>query len=300
MSAGETPRFGRLGLLPLVARSCRPTAPAVTPGCLDKSFDEEIIEAFKAVGRGMARDRLLADPELAQKFVRKARCLGVAAPPAHINRRLLRLGKKGGVLPETTERVTQSSIDDHNVFAIEFGVVRIAHLYGATVDDILCEPLLGDEFHRIVEAIAPGYPALVYRLGALFLRKTRNLQRAKKREIEGLDPNEMERSWVDLGTVAEIKTSSLAKFGPGILHLDEGNRSLYIAKTESIAELASTFLKRRIWEGIGNHFWHPDRSHIHMKVLPQSALGKLLASWLLRLIQSLEPVFNIKVDKEAA
>ena len=31
MTAGETPRFGRLGLLPLVARACRPAAPAITP-----------------------------------------------------------------------------------------------------------------------------------------------------------------------------------------------------------------------------------------------------------------------------
>lgn len=307
MSAGETPRFGRLGLLPLVARASRPTVPALTAGSLDNKYDAEIKNAFtdvleKKLGRGrvIGRDRLLADPELVHEFIRMAKKLGVDAPPALINRRLMRLGKIGGILPRATERDPNTSIEDRNAFAIEYGVVRIARLYGATVDDILCEECIGKEYRKVVEALAPGYPALIYRLGALYLRKTRNLQSAKKKVIANLDPAEIERSWVDLGSVEKVNKNNLTKIGPGILHLDEGNRSLYLAKTHSLAGLGSTFLASEFWDAISNHFWHPDTGRIHMKVLPESELGKQAASWELLLIQALEPVFNIKVGKDAA
>lgn len=300
MTAGQTPRFGRLGLLPLVAKACRPVALAVTPGHLDDRYDQEIVEAFTFVAKGKARDRLLADPDLARKFIQTVKKLGVVARPALVNRRLMRLGKKGGLLPRATEKNSKTSIDDRNAFAIEYGVVRIAHLYGATVDDILCEECLGKEYQTIVEALAPGYTALIYRLGALYLRKTRNLQSAKKKVIADLDPDEIERSWVDLGSVKEVNKNELAKMGPGILHLDEGNRSLYLSKTHSVAKLASTFLASKVWDAIGNHFWHPDTGRIHMKVLPESGLRKQVASWELRLIQLWEPIFNMKVGKDAA
>lgn len=307
MSAGETPRFGRLGLLPLVARACQPTVPGITSGSLDSRYDAEIKNAFTEVlekkmggGRVIGRDRLLADPKLVHEFIRMAKKLGVDAPPAHINRRLMRLGKIGGVLPKATEKDPNTSIDDRNAFAIEYGVVRIARLYGATVDDILCEECLGEEYRKIVESLAPGYPALIYRLGALYLRKTRNLQAAKKKVIAKLDPEGIERSWVDLGSVDQINKKNLTKMGPGILRLDEDNRSLYLSKTHSIADLASTFLVPKFWDAIGNHFWQPDRGLIHMKVLPESGLRERAASWELRLIQSLEPIFNIKVGKDAA
>ncbi len=212
----------------------------------------------------------------------------------------MRLGKIGGRLPKATEKKPTTSIDDRNVFAIEYGVVRIAHLYGATVDEILCEEFLGNEYQKIVEALAPGYPPVIYRLGALYLRKTRNLKSVKKDAIENLDPSEVEGLWVDLGSVSEVKQRSLTKIGPCILDLYEPGRSLYVAKSDSDAHLAQTFLNQQLWDSIGNHFWHPDMGRIYMKALPRSKLKEKLASWELRLIQHLEPVFNIKVDKDAA
>ncbi len=308
ISAGEAPRFGRLGLLPLVAKAIQPVVPALTPGLLNSRYDAEIAEAFKDVSERkmgprqiLGRDRLLADPELASDFIRTARRLGIDAPPALIKRRLLRLGKIGGRLPKATERTSTTSIDDRNAFAIEYGVIRIAHLYGATVDDILCEDSLGKEYQKIVEAIAPGYPALIYRLGALYLRKTRNLKKDKRDEISNLNPSAIQKFWVDLGSVNRVKENSLSEIGPCILDLDEPGRSLYVAKTDSAARLAPSFLDQRLWDSIGNHFWHPNMDHIRMRALPQARLTERLASWELRLIQHLEPVFNIKVvDKDAA
>lgn len=304
MSAGETPRFGRLGLLPLVGKIRSTAVPAVTSGHLNDRYDNEISQARDAVANSADRipspDRILADPKLAKRFIGKAKELGIDAPAALIKRRLLRLRKIGGILSRTTQKDPQSTIDSHNVFAIEYGIVRIAHLYGATVDDILCEQRLGNEYQKIVEALAPGYSALVYRLGALYLRKTRNLKNAKRDLIGDLDPAEIERSWIDLGTVKQVHDSTLTGLGPGILHLDEDNRSLYVCKTHSVSELASTFLGPQVWNAIGNHFWQPDMNRIHMKVLPESGLGSLVASWELRLIQSWEPVFNMKVGKDAA
>ncbi len=295
MSAGQTQRFGRLGLLPLVAKARRPAALAVTPGHLDGQYDQQIVDAFTSVARGKSRDRLFADPKLVREFIRAAKKLGVDAPPPLVNRRLMRLGKIGGRLPKTTEKGRNLTPDDQNIFAIEYGVVRIAHLHGATVDDILCEEPLGNEYKKIVELLAPGYSALIYRLGALYLRKTRNLKKAKRDVFAGLDPHELEESWVDLGSVNEAKKGNLTDIGPGILHVDEGSRSLYIRKTTSVAELASTFLRDSLWGAMGNHFWHPDPDRIHLRALPMSDLGREPSDWELRLIQSWEPVFNMKV-----
>src|SRR5437879_3496286 len=64
--------------------------------------DAKIIQAFQAIHKGYSVDRVLADPELAGRFIGRAQQLGVDAPPALINRRLLRIRKAGGFPVETT------------------------------------------------------------------------------------------------------------------------------------------------------------------------------------------------------
>ncbi|MCK6484120.1 MAG: hypothetical protein HUU22_06770 [Phycisphaerae bacterium] len=300
ISAGDTPSFGRLGLLPLVAHAHGPVPVGMSQGRLDGRYDELIKRAFGAVAAGLSADRLLADPSLARAFDHKAKELGIAAPPALIRKRLLRMRKSGGRLPKTTIKERVPSIEPHNAFAIEYSVVRLSRLFGATVDDILCDESLAGEFQTMVGSLAPQCSPLTCRLGALYLRKSRHTQSSRRHLIEQLHPSSVNDRWLDLGTINEIASNALAGVNAGILRVDEAERSLYISRSDAVAEMASTFINPFLWDRIANHFWHPHAAGIRLKVLPASAVSEPLEDWELRLIQLIEPVFNMRVTARAA
>lgn len=300
IAPGDEPRFGRLRLLPMVAHSHGPLLSAITPGRLGGKYDGQIKRALDAVAVGFSAERLLADPSMAQAFDRKARELGIVAPPALIRRRLLCLRKSGSRILKTTVKERVPSVEPHNAFAIEYAVVRMARIYGASVDDILCEESLGSEFQSVVESLAPDCSPLACRLAALYLRKTRNLRSLRRHALDRLDPKAVEGRWLELGNVDECRVELLTGVGAAILRVDEAERSLYVSRTDSVAELASTLVSPHLWTCIANHFWHPDTSGIRLKVLSHRDVEEKLNAWELRLIQLMEPIFNMKVTPRAA
>ncbi|MBI5763558.1 MAG: hypothetical protein HZA51_08555 [Planctomycetes bacterium] len=301
VSTGSAPHFGMLGIYQS-AFHARAKPPGKTEGTLGSNFDEEIIRAFTDVAEGRAVDPVLVSPSMSSAFLKKCKKLGVTAPPALINRRLFRIRKIGGLLPAATVVEPEASIDETNIFAIEFGVVRIKYLYGATIDDMICEPSIGAEFFRFVKSIAPHCDEHVARLGALYLRKTRNLRKVEDKKVESIDVREVECSWVDAGTLNEIKPNRLQNVGPGIIELIEPSRSLYMYQTDtSAASAISQFADSQLWKTVGNLFWTPDLRQIRLRVLPSSLVhGFTMRNLLLRLIRGHHPLFNIPVDNKAA
>src|SRR6266404_7037031 len=87
-------RFGNFGLLETTAEVLRAKNDS-PPEAREFSYEDDavIARAFEAVRDGAATDALLTDKRFAEAFARKCRELGVEAPAALLNRRLINIRK---------------------------------------------------------------------------------------------------------------------------------------------------------------------------------------------------------------
>ena len=77
-------------------------------------------------------------------------------------------------------------VDAEQMHVIEFALVRLRYRYGASIDDILLDPDLGEKFEQLASELAPGLRDVDLRLGALYIRKTRHFE---KKDIFSFNPH---------------------------------------------------------------------------------------------------------------
>ncbi len=137
-----------------------------------------IVDAFRLVRHGFSADRVVADPEVNQEFVAVCRKLGIPGTAREWNLMLFRLRKSGKLADlRTTDRtiVTWQDCDPY-LFASEVAwKMMIDESKAKTLDDILCDPTLAEEFDRRANRWTPGYTSLEYRWAALKIRKQARL-----------------------------------------------------------------------------------------------------------------------------
>ncbi len=89
-----------------------------------------------------------------------------------LNRLLLRLRKSGQFNIQATRRVNiRNNHFEKFIFASEIAA-RVFSDKGFSLDDVLSDPALADEFDRTAASYAPGFQPFDYRWGALKIRKT--------------------------------------------------------------------------------------------------------------------------------
>src|SRR6267142_5692645 len=115
--------------------------------------DAQVVEAFEAVRNGAPTDELLWNKSLARKFVKECRKLRLEAPDAYLIRRLINVRKNapryhqhGIEISPTTKKEVHPSIVPQFAHVIEFALVKIRYRYGASIDDVLIDPGLGEKF----------------------------------------------------------------------------------------------------------------------------------------------------------
>lgn len=153
-------------------------APRELPAITDrKLFDATVIRAFRQSSHGYSADRVVADPELDREFLDACSTMGLEAPAFVLNRTVFRLRKAGKLQCVPTEQRTDFAWEeaDDYLFASEIAWRQIRDQYQTSLDDILCDPKLADQFDQIAQKFAPGYSSLQYRWGALKLRKVSNI-----------------------------------------------------------------------------------------------------------------------------
>jgi len=174
-------RFGNFGLLGTTAEVLRARQSSrLAHETMHFSYDQDrlVVQAFEAVRQGAAPDAILWNRSLAQAFTKQCRELGLAAPDAFLNRRLInirknirRYEKHGIMISPATKTEPHPSIVPQCAHVIEFALVRLRYRYGASIDDILLDPDLGEKFEGLASEIAPGLSSVDLRLGALYIRK---------------------------------------------------------------------------------------------------------------------------------
>ena len=168
------------------------------------SYNEDrlVVQAFEDVRQGAATDAILWDRSLARAFAQRCRQLGLEASDAFLNRRLINIRKNirryeqhGITIAPATKSETHPSIVPQYAHVIEFALVRLRYRYGASIDDILLDPDLGEKFEHLASELAPGLRDVDLRLGALYIRKTRHFEKKDLAKIEGLDLEVVEKAW---------------------------------------------------------------------------------------------------------
>ena len=92
--------------------------------------------------------------------------------------------RKAGMLGGLSRRQPPFRLEkmDDFSFASEIAMQQLNVEYGATLDDVLCDPVLGEVFDKWADNLSPGRKPLEYRWCALAIRKKAKKERDNARE----------------------------------------------------------------------------------------------------------------------
>jgi site-specific DNA-methyltransferase (adenine-specific) len=138
-----------------------------------------LIAAFAEACAGYSADRVVADPELAEKFIAACRTRELPGGPRDWNGLLFNLRKAGKLKSVETTRRTELAWEEFDEISCAAEIALQQMLMPAaeggceagSLDQILCDPELTAEFDRRAQRFLPGKNAFVYRWAALKLRK---------------------------------------------------------------------------------------------------------------------------------
>jgi hypothetical protein len=299
-------RFGGFGLLETVTEALRVreattaagSASRETPG-FSYTEDKVVVRAFEDVRQGAATDALLWNRELAETFYQRCRELGLNAPDALLGRRLMtvrknirRYEKHGISICPATKTEPHVSIVPQYAHVIEFVLMKLRYRYGASIDDILLDRKLGEIFEAQAASLAAGLSSMDLRLGALYIRKNRKIEKKDRPRITSLDVGAIDRAFTDPISLAKVKPERMPE-GPGLLEVTENDRFLYISRNECLRPAVEQLRNGKAFDLVANGFWTPDLDNITVQVVAGSKVdGVGIGLWERRLIHDREPVFN--------
>jgi len=310
-------RFGNFGLLETVAEALRAEtaseAESVMGQDLRYSYDEDalVVQAFEDVRNGVGTDALLWDSDLARAFHHRCRELGLKAPGSYLSRRLITVRKNirryeqhGIKIAPATVKKPHISIVPKYAHVIEFALVKLRYRYGASIDDILLDTILGEKFETQAQSLAPGVSNMDLRLGALYIRKCRNFKKKDREKLEALDVSVIDRALSKPLSLPKVRPSDVP-VSAGLLEIAERGRYLYISGNDSLRPAVEQFRTGKAFELVANGFWTPKLDDITVQVVAGEKVdGAGISLWERRLIHDREPVFNWPVlgvdDEEAA
>lgn len=190
-----------------------------------------VTTAYMKIRQGWAVDRIIADPELNELFLRQCWEMGAKASPSDLNRTLMNLRKSGGLNSDTPSRrfvIGRSEMEPY-AYACEFAVKHLqvieykSYHRAITVDNILCDKQLTEKFDTIVKRIEPGYSPLEYHWAILSMRK-RDRRAASTSVQPRFDP---------VGCIGDLKSRKLSQ-KPGLFWLHTERDSLFFGHTSNL------------------------------------------------------------------
>jgi hypothetical protein len=286
------PAFGGFSAVGTVGQMLANRPVKKAPLAPNRSRDSTIVEAFAHVHGGYSIDRTLADPQLAARFVRTCRQLGIDAPHAAVCRRLLRLRKEGGFPIRTTKRDNRNL--DPFLIPAELAFAKLTYRYDASYDDLLGDPDVGKAFDENIVKLGRQGDVVAYRLAALHLRKNvRARRRADAQQLADLDISKVKAHWHTAGHLSDVRTDAVPD-SEGVFSLREAGRYLYLSQSENLRADVSVFRDNDVLALVGNHFWTPCPDKIAVEfVKPEDVRGVRLRLFEFKAIETYRPIFNM-------
>jgi site-specific DNA-methyltransferase (adenine-specific) len=210
-----------------------------------------VTDAFQQSHDGYSADRIVADPELNLAFVETCQRFGLAGDARTWNTLLFRLRKAGKLATIETSRQTTVSWDDCDdyLFASEIALqILLDASVALSIDEILCDPLLAEQFDETASRFAPGHAPLEYRWAALKLRKQAKTARNRSSVLK--PPSRLG----DKIPVKELNTRKLPDAAGVYVVGEHGSSKLYVGEATNLRHrLGLMFSKpqKKAWKGFG-------------------------------------------------
>jgi predicted GIY-YIG superfamily endonuclease len=247
----------------------------------------KIREAFESVSSGFSPDRVVADPELNQLFLERCRASGLSADASTLNRTLINMRKAGDLTGLQSRRTSFGDLDEYR-FATEIAVRVLERRDGVTLDDVICDPSLANDFDQVAAMLAPGFTLLQYRWAALSLRKNKRLQ-----------PEILARvarpTTVAILPISEIVLAKLpTEAGLYLFHI--GSETLYVGETENIRKRIAKHLDHSDNRELARWLWQQGTGEVALEIqtLAATVSTKIRRALELELIRSRNPTFNVR------
>jgi site-specific DNA-methyltransferase (adenine-specific) len=246
----------------------------------------KIISAFEAVREGNSVDRVIADPQINAAFIQECQKLSLVAAAATLNRSLLNL-RKAGHLRGLKSHSSSPGNDDQYRFAAEMAVRFMERRDGATLDDILCDPMFANEFDSIASRISPGFSPLQYRWAALNLRKRSQLSPELLARV--VPPRQV----LSISVVG-IQVSAVPN-EQGLYVIFSQDTCLYVGEAENLRNRIGKHLDHSDNKGLARWMWDQGTSglFLELQILDPNTSQKVRRALERELIRGRKPVFNV-------
>ncbi|MBW1792200.1 MAG: toxin-antitoxin system HicB family antitoxin [Deltaproteobacteria bacterium] len=251
-----------------------------------------IIQAFIEVRDGYSPDKVLADPELDRKFLRRCRELGLSGTDFDLNWKLLNIRKSGKMsnlssLVNTKRYTVGRKFIDEFEYASELAVKFLQRTRQVSLDQIICDPSLVEEFDRYAALLAPGFSPLEYRWTALSMRKARRF-RKKVDEMEKLPEIE------PFGKVTSLSMGKIPEIS-GIYLFSSEDRRIFIGQTDNLRHRMEKHLEVSHSRGLPDWLWDTKRYPFNIEfALFPSVTRSLRQAMELSLVKKWQPLLNFQ------
>jgi hypothetical protein len=282
-----------------IQKTLRGDGRSVGPPSFTYHEDALIVRAFEEARDGASVDELLWNKDLAASFVERCRALGLEAPCAAFIRRLMivrkhsaRYREHGIVIRPTTKRASPPRIVPAYAHVIEFALVKLRYRYGSSIDEILMDRFLGDRFEDLVHQFAPSLSSRDVRLGALSIRRDRELRKKVLEKLNALDLAVIEGAWKGVVRLSDVRPDEVP-VSPGLIEIKEEDRHLYVAHNSNIHSAVDQLRSGEAFRLMASSFWEPKLEAITLAFAPgQRVAGTSIETWERKLIHDRDPVFN--------
>jgi site-specific DNA-methyltransferase (adenine-specific) len=259
---------------------------------------ERIMEAFLDVREGYSPDKVIADPKFNRRFLRRCRELGLAGTDFELNWELLnarkssKLSNLSGLIK--TKRYSVGKVIDEFEYASELSVRYMQQSKDVSLDQIICDPELAEEFDKYASRLAPGFSSLQYRWAAFGLRKAGRLRKSADEivEVPELEP------------FGRVKTLRLARIPEvsGLYLFSSGDTPVFASQTDNLRHRLERHVKVSSL-GLPRWLWDVRRQPLQVEIaqLPD-VCRSLRQNMELMLTRERKPVLNIsrKVSRKVA
>lgn len=250
-----------------------------------------IRQAYIASRQGYSADRVIADKELSEEFVKHCRSRGLADSDEDLKWALFNARKSGSLADCGPTVPTSFENEDEYRFAAEIAGRFLERRDGATIDRILCSTGQAGEFDDLAIVLCPGYSSLEYRWAILNLRKTRSLAPEVMSQIA---PSIS----VTIKRVSEINIDEISN-GQGLyMFLDSATQdALYVGESRNLRRRVTKHLEHSDNRGLAHWLWERGTDDIWFELheLPANTTMKARRALERELIDSREPILNIRV-----
>lgn len=251
-----------------------------------KLVESGLVEAFAKTCDGYSADRVVADPDLFPRFAEKCGKLGLPGGERDWGMMLFNLRKAGKLAAVKTTKRTELpwELFDEISFASEIALQRMLDEKADSLDEVLCDPQLAQEFDAIAQRLAPGQIPLWYRWAALKLRKEAKNARTR---AESLRVGKLSTAFKMGNNIHDMFPEA-----SGLFVVAAGNINVYVGEALNLREKVKTRLNADftgVWQELLRH-------EAELRLSYWQAQGDIpeLLGYQSSYVQKLKPRFNFR------